>query len=252
VPSSAPLPSSRVARPEPATFQITRQLVEYLSSGVVEAGQRLPGERALSEALGVGRAALREAIKSLILLGLLEQRQGDGTYLARGPSDLLPRVIEWGLLLQRHDLEDLIEARLHLEVALAGLAARDRTEEQLERLQLVAAEMRTADHDYRRYIDADIQFHLLIAEASGNSILAGILDNIRSLLQVWTERVITAAQETESSLAMHLPVLEAIENQEVDEARATMQALIERASRRLRATIDGHDKSPAPAMPFTS
>lgn len=236
--ASAPLPSSRIAPREPVTVQITRQLVDYLSSGVVVAGQRLPGERALSEALGVGRAALREAIKSLILLGLLEQRQGDGTYLARGPSDLLPRVIEWGLLLQRHNVEDLVEARLHLEVALAGLAARDRTAEQLAGLQAVAAEMREAGHDYQRYIDADIQFHLQIADASGNSILAGVLGNIRSLLLVWTERVITAAQETESSLAMHLPVLEAIERQDEEAARATMTALIERASRRLRATMN--------------
>jgi GntR family transcriptional repressor for pyruvate dehydrogenase complex len=243
VATSAPLPSSRIAPREPATVQITRQLVDYLSSGVVQPGQRLPGERALSEALGVGRAALREAIKSLIFLGLLEQRQGDGTYLARGPSDLLPRVIEWGLLLQRHNLDDLIEARLHLEVTLAGLAARDRTPDQLERLQAVAAVMRDAGHDYGRYIDADIDFHLQIAEASGNSILAGVLGNIRSLLHVWTERVITAAQETESSLAMHIPVLEAIERQDVEGARATMQALIERASRRLRATIDSQEQA---------
>ena len=241
--TSAPLPSSRIAPREPATVQITRQLVDYLSSGMVQPGQRLPGERALSEALGVGRAALREAIKSLILLGLLEQRQGDGTYLARGPSDLLPRVIEWGLLLQRQNVEDLIEARLHLEVTLAGLAARDRSPEQLAGIQAVAAEMREAGHDYARYIAADIDFHLQIAEASGNSILAGVLGNIRSLLHVWTERVITAAQETESSLAMHLPVLAAIERQDVEGARATMQALIERASRRLRATIESEDDS---------
>jgi GntR family transcriptional repressor for pyruvate dehydrogenase complex len=243
VASPAPLPNSRIPPREPATVQITRQLVDYLSSGAVQPGQRLPGERALSDALGIGRAALREAIKSLIFLGLLEQRQGDGTYLARGPSDLLPRVIDWGILLQRENREDLIEARLHLEVTLAGLAARNRTPEQLERLRAVAAEMRDAGLDFSRYIEADVHFHLQIAEASGNAILAGVLGNIRSLLHVWTERVIIAAQETETSLAVHLPVLEAIERQDVDDARVKMQALIERASRRLRAAIDSEEQA---------
>src|SRR5262245_1397881 len=106
--TSAPLPQFSIAPREPANVELTRQLVNYLSSGDLQPGQKLPGERALSEALGVGRAALREALKSLILLGLLEQRQGDGTYLTRSPSDLLPKVIEWGLLLGTHEIRDLI------------------------------------------------------------------------------------------------------------------------------------------------
>lgn len=235
--SSAPLPRFTIAPREPANIELTRQLLNYLSSGDLHLGQKLPGERALSEALGVGRAALREAIKSLIFLGLVEQRQGDGTYLSRGQSDLLPRVIEWGLLLGTHEIEELIEARQHLEVTLAGLAAQNRDAASLERLRAVAEEMRAAGHDYQRYIDADVEFHLEIARASRNGVLGGVLANIRSLLLVWTTRVITAAQETESSLAMHLPVLEAIEQGDVAKARSTMEALMERASRRLHATV---------------
>ncbi len=235
----APLPRNALQQREPANVELTRELINYLSQDDIRPGQKLPGERALSEALGVGRAALREAIKSLIFLGLLEQRQGDGTYLSRGQSDLLPRVIEWGLLLGHHDIAELVEARQHLEVTLAGLAAQNRDEESLGRLRALAEAMRNANDDYERYIDADVEFHLEIARASGNSVLAGVLANIRSLLQVWTTRVIIAAQETETSLAMHLPVFDAIEARDVPAARTAMEALMERASRRLRATVDG-------------
>jgi GntR family transcriptional repressor for pyruvate dehydrogenase complex len=235
--NAAPLPQFAMPRREPANIELTRQLINYLLSGDLHPGQKLPGERALSEALGVGRANLREAIKSLILLGLVEQRQGDGTYLSRNPSELLPRVIEWGLMLGTHEIEELIEARQHIEIVLAGLAANNRDDEALQRLRAIAEEMKNAGNDYQRYIDADVEFHLEIARASGNGVLGGVLANIRSLLQVWATRVIMAAQETESSLAMHLPVLEAIEQGDVAKARATMEALMNRASRRLHATV---------------
>ena len=73
--------------------EITRRLLEFLLSGDIEPGSKIASERQLAEALQVGRGSVREAIKSLSLLGLLDVRQGDGTYLSRGGSDLLPQVI---------------------------------------------------------------------------------------------------------------------------------------------------------------
>nr|WP_313900054.1 FadR/GntR family transcriptional regulator [Dactylosporangium roseum] len=219
-------------------MELTRALLEYVLSGDVRPGQRLPGERALSEALGVGRAALREATKSLILLGVLEQRQGDGTFLSRSQANLLPQVIEWGLLLNRHDLDGLIEARFYLEVTLAGLAAERRDADQLARMARHIERMRNAANDHDDYVAADIDFHLEVADASGSPVLAGVLSNVRSLLQAWARRVISAAGETESSLAVHTPIFEAIEARDVVGAEAAMRAHMERATRRLRATIE--------------
>jgi GntR family transcriptional repressor for pyruvate dehydrogenase complex len=235
---SAPLPSFEMSRREPANVELTRKMLDYLLSGDLKPGQRLPSERQLAEALGVGRSAVRETVKSLSLLGLIEQRQGDGTYLAKSNGDLLPRVIEWGLLLGEHRVYDLIEIRHHLEIILAGLAAERRTDAQLQRMRTLIQAMEQAGDDYQRYIDADIAFHLAIAEASGNAGLAGILESVQALLRVWATRVITAAKETRTSLAMHVPVLEAIEQQDAEAARAAMQAHMERAGRRLRETVD--------------
>jgi GntR family transcriptional repressor for pyruvate dehydrogenase complex len=234
----APLPNAMVAKREPPSLELARKLLDYLLSGEVRPGTRLPGERALSEALGVGRETLRGAIKSLSLLGILEQRQGDGTYLSSTQSSLLPKVIEWGLLLGENDIDSLLEARYHLEVTLAGLAAERRDEAALRRLRALIAEMKSCGDDHARYIATDIEFHLEIAAASGSSVLAGVLNNVRSLLQVWAERVITAAGETETSLAMHTPILAAIEAGDAEGARTAMRAHMDRAVRRLKVTME--------------
>lgn len=235
---SAPLPQQALARREPANIELTNQLLQYLTSGDISPGQKLPGERALSEALRVGRAALREALKSLSLLGILEQRQGDGTYLSNTQSDLLPKVIEWGLYLRAHEFVELVDARHQLEVLLAGLAAERRSEAALTALRAAVQEMRDARNDLDRYVDADVAFHLEIAAASGNDVLAGVLRNIRALLRVWTHRVIHAAGETETSLAMHEPIFEAIEAKSSAKAQKAMRAHMRRANKRLNATMD--------------
>jgi GntR family transcriptional repressor for pyruvate dehydrogenase complex len=235
---AAPLPQGPVTRQAGPTVQITRRLLDYLLSGEVTPGQKIPSERQLAEALAVGRGALREAIKSLSLLGLLEQRIGDGTYLSRSSSDLLPQVIEWGMLLGEKRLDDLLEARYHLEVLLSGWAADRRTEEQLARLRELVAQMEAAgSDDLDGYVRADIAFHLQVAACSGNTVLADVLTNIQSLLQAWASRVIHTAGETQTSLAMHRPILAAIEDGDPDAARQAMTAHMARAVHRLRESM---------------
>jgi GntR family transcriptional repressor for pyruvate dehydrogenase complex len=228
---------TRVERRQPASVELAHQLIEYLLSGAIPPGGKIPSERALSETLDVGRSAVREALKSLTLLGLIDVRQGDGTYLAASSSDLLPRIIEWGLMLGERRVQDLTEARAEVEVILAGMAAKRRTPEGLEELRAIVDEMKAADEDLDRYIAADVQFHLKIAELSGNTALAGVLNSIRTLLQVWTNRVIMAVSETRSSLAVHLPIFEAIEEGDAEAARAAMFAHMRSANRNLANTI---------------
>jgi len=235
---AAPMPQGTVTRREGPSVEITRRLLDYLLSGQLKPGQKIPSERQLAEALAVGRGALREAIKSLSLLGLLEQRVGDGTYLSRSSSDLLPQVIEWGLLLGEKRLDDLLEARYQLEVMLSGWAAQRRTDDQLARLRELVEQMRAAgDDDPDAYVRADIAFHLQLAACSGNTVLADVLTNIQSLLQAWASRVIHTAGETRTSLAMHEPILAAVEKGDPEAAREAMTLHMDRATRRLRASM---------------
>lgn len=234
----APPPPAALPRQDPPSTQVTRHLVDYLLSGALEPGQRIPGERELAQALEVGRSGVREAIKSLSLLGLLEVRHGSGTYLSNSPSDLLPKVIEWGLLLGAPRAYDLMEARSYIEVDAAGLAAEKRDDRAVTQLRELLARMEAVGSDIEAYVDADIEFHLTIAAATGNEVMANLVRSIQSLLQVWATRVLASAGETESSLAMHVPIVDAIERQDVGAAREAMGAHMERANRRLRATLD--------------
>lgn len=221
------------------SVEITRLLLARLTKGHLEVGQKLPGERQLAEELGVGRSTIREVLKSLALLGLLDVRQGDGTYLSANTSDVLPQVVEWSLLLGGRSIRSLTEARFHLEVILAGMTAERRSDAELEMLNDVFARMSSAvigaDHD--AYAEADADFHVAIANASGNEILASVLQSIRALLRSWTEQVTSGPVTLEQSLALHQPILDAICKRDSDAASSAMKTHMDQAILHLSETL---------------
>lgn len=227
---------------EPLPAQVARLLLDYLLAGNISPGARLPSERRLAEELGIGRSVVREALKSLGLLGLIEVRQGDGTYVKQLESELLPKVIEWGLLLGERRTLDLVEARQHLEVITAQLAAARRDEPDLVALQEALQGMQAAEGDIETFVSYDVAFHLRVAEAAGNTVLSAVLINIQSLLRVWITRVISDAGQSSPSYLEHVPVYDAIVNRDPAAAGAAMQAHLDAAARRLRSALQKQDE----------
>lgn len=232
----APLANIDPIKREPIATQVARRLVEFILSGQVEPGTRMPSERQLAEAFGVGRSAMREALKALSLIGLIEVRQGDGTYLRKADSALLPEVIEWGLLLGEKRTMDLVEARQEIEVVIAGLAAKRRTEADLADLRAILGRM-AQSASISGFVDVDVQFHLRLAEAAGNSVLRDIHSSVQALLRAWIARVLAAAGTIHPSYEEHVPIVEAIERGDVAGAQAAMAAHMSSAAARLRATL---------------
>ncbi len=226
-----------LGRREPVSSEVARSLLRYLLAGDIKPGERMPSERRLAQDLGVGRSVVREALKSLTLLGLVEVRQGDGTYLRGTESDLLPQSIEWGLMLGQKRTSDLVEARRYLEEILAGLSATRRTDEDVEALHGLLTEMRAASKDPDRFVAADIAFHLRVTQAAGNETLGGVIRGVRSLLQVWISRVMQSPDNFAPSVAEHVAVLEAIEAADPNRAKAAMRAHMDGAYQRLEATL---------------
>jgi GntR family transcriptional repressor for pyruvate dehydrogenase complex len=226
-------------RREPISSEVAQVLVRHLLGGSYQPGQRLPSERALAESLGVGRSVIREALKSLTLLGLVEVRQGDGTYLQAQGSDLLPVSFEWGLLLGEHQLEDTIEARIELEVVLAGYAAQRRSEQDVQELGELLRRMGDAT-DTASFVSADVAFHLRVAKAAQNSILEQMLVSIQSLLRTWITRVRDAATDHGPSYRDHVPIHAAIEAADVPAAREAMRAHLTNAGERLKKASAGY------------
>jgi GntR family transcriptional repressor for pyruvate dehydrogenase complex len=237
-----------VDRPrETIAAEITRRLLAYLLSGKVSPGERIPSERKLSEALGVGRSVVREALKSLTVLGLIEVRQGDGTFLKRMDSELLPQAIEWGLLLGAKRITDLVEARHHLEVVLAGMAAERRDATQLEEMRRCIEAMGAA-RSPNDFVTADIDFHYAVATAAANQSLLQIMRSIRGLLQVWISRVMQSGDSTRPTSDEHVAIFEAIAEGDGAGARAAMEAHMVGATKRLERTLEAHGASGTEAV----
>lgn len=235
------LPNVAPIKREPLATEIARRLVDYLLSGGVEPGERMPSERQLAQAFGVGRSAMREALKALTLLGLVEVRHGDGTYLKKADSELLPQVIGWGLLLGERRTMDLVEARQKIEADIAGLAAARRSEADVEdlRRQLGRMEQQVAlDADPAAFVEADVAFHLRLAEAGGNSALRDVLNGIQALLRAWISRVILIGENRDVSFREHVPIFEAVRIGDAVAAEAAMVAHMDAAAQRLRRALD--------------
>lgn len=221
---------------EPLASEVSRRLIDYLMSGDVAPGDRIPSERQLTEMLGVNRPTVREAIKSLGFLGLLEVRQSSGTYF-RGPdSDVLYRLFELGLVLGERGSKDLLEARAELETLVAGLAADVIDDDGVAVLHGCLETMRTcADEDFAA---ADMAFHAAVADLCGNVVLRDMLRGLRRMIQRgWIERTGTT-RSRQVAYDDHVPILAAIERRDAMGAREAMAAHMEGATQRLLAALE--------------
>jgi GntR family transcriptional regulator, transcriptional repressor for pyruvate dehydrogenase complex len=227
---------------EPMGSEVARRLLDYLLSGAVPPGGRIPSERQLAESLGVNRPAVREAIRALGFLGLLEVRQGSGTYF-RGPDqELLFRLFEWTLLFGDGKARDLLEIRADLEIIAAGRAAERRGEADLATLRELLERMRVSGQD--GFADADLAFHSAIAGLAGNVVLNDMLASLRAVIHGWVERNVKAAGTTQIAYQDHVPIVRAIAAGDPEAARTAMAAHMQAAIRRLLAQGAGDHGAP--------
>ena len=216
--------------------EVARQLVSLLTAGDLAPGSRLPSERVLAERLGVGRSAVREALAALEILGIVQIRPGSGTYLQGGTSDLLPTTLSWGLMLASNRTRELLEVRSSLERTAAILAAQRATDDELDALGTTLDQQAATLDDPAAFIEADVRFHVLLARAGGNDVLADLLQSLRSMLSVWVGRRVTTREATEAAYLEHRAVYDAMRARDVaatqramDEHMATASARIENA-----------------------
>ncbi len=221
-----------------AMAEVTRRLLDYIASGAVAQGDRLPPERQLAELMGVGRSAVREALAALEILGIVTVRPGSGTYLSGGTSELLPQTLSWGLLLRADKTRELIEVRHGLEVQAARLAATNATEAACRLLAEHTATMEQSLDNFERFVAADMLFHQELAAAADNVLLGDMLQSVRSLIRVWVERALSDAEHAKLTLAEHHAILAAVESGDADAAGEAMNQHMRSAAARLLPTLD--------------
>jgi len=215
--------------------EVARRLMDLFTSGSIEAGTRLPPERHLAAALGVGRSAVREALAALEILGIVDVRPGSGTYLRGTASELLPQTLRWGLLIGERNTTELLELRSGLEIYVARLAAARATAADLETIADRVEDMRATVGHLTAFAQADFEFHRSLAEAAGNRVLIDQLHVVRSLLQVYADRAVHDEAEARVAIAEHDAVHRALVAGDEDAAESAMAVHMATASARLSA-----------------
>jgi GntR family transcriptional repressor for pyruvate dehydrogenase complex len=207
-------------------------------SGELKPGQRLPPEKELSETLGLSRNSLREAVKSLEVIRVLDVRRGDGTYVTSLEPHLLLEAMAFVVdLHQDQSIIEIFDVRRVLEPYAAGLAAARITDEQLSRLRssLDAVAATTSVEDL---VAHDLEFHRMINEAGGNAYLASLLDSMSGetvRARIW--RGITEEDSSARTLAEHAAILQALQNRDPEMARAALTVHIGGIESWIRAAL---------------
>src|SRR5262245_33801699 len=165
--------------PADRVSEVVARLEEAILSGRLAPGDKLPAERALQAELGVSRSVVREAISRLASMGLVRSVHGSGTRV-EAPSARPLRAGYQRLLRQgEFDLAHLAAVRLPLETSIAALAAQHRTPEQLQRLDATQAVLGDPRSGFDAQVRADVEFHAILAEASGNPLFGVVLAPIQ-------------------------------------------------------------------------
>ena len=192
-------------------FNAIRQEIE---SGRLEVGSKLSSEATLSQQYAVSRSVIREALRSCTALGLTVTKTGKGTFV-------VANKVANDLTLGQYSARDLTEARPHIEVPAAGLAAERRSDEELETLRHIVAAMST-ETDPESWVALDSSFHAAIARASGNKVFASVVADIRDALAHQSETLNMVADRQHASDVEHQDILAAIEAGSAEKARAAM------------------------------
>jgi GntR family transcriptional repressor for pyruvate dehydrogenase complex len=216
VPQAGKASDITAVRSEKLYVLIARELVRLIEEGRFRVGERLPPERVLIERFGVSRAPVREALSALELMGVVEARRGGGVFVAWSSPKVSP-------VFSAVSPEEIIEVRLSLEPLAAGLAAKRATKGDLDDIVSAAGAL-VADAKRDSYSPhADERFHLSIARASHNAIVARTLEDVHAAMRqpLWgliRDRTVVAPARRTRNADEHLAIADAIRGS--DPARA--------------------------------
>ncbi|WP_024799911.1 FadR/GntR family transcriptional regulator [Nocardia sp. BMG51109] len=229
-------PESTDAGPEFTTVKLGRmsrtvveQFQEQMRNGRLRAGHKLPPERELATAFGVGRNTMREALRELDLLGMVQSRHGEGTFVTDPSAAELVAPFRAVVEFSSTASDSVMEFRRAFEPGVSALAARNLTEEGRQRLYEALAEFEArvaaGDSEIQR---ADADFHLMIGHATGNPTVIGIHSAVYSLLRGFRDRLDGSSyQPTSCQVAGHRRIYDAIVTRDADAAAREMTRHLE-------------------------
>lgn len=211
-------------------------LAEEILEDHLKKGGKIISDRRLAEKLNTGRSAVREALAVLGAFGLIESSSGQGIYLCNKEMDFLYLSLAWPLLFNGDRTRDIIEVRNLIEIESVRLVSANLTNQSLGKLRKTFENIRYAYQcqDYQMFLDSDRDFHLCIAECSGNPVIFHIRQTISSLMCYMGYEEMITAEWIEKIYKEHQKIYECILDENADDASAAMKEHLENCQSRVR------------------
>ncbi len=184
-------------------------------------GEKLPNEAELSSRFSASRSSVREALQAIEALHIVEKRNG-GTFVTSDMQECFVDPLRVMVQLNFVKKKELLEIRKMLETEAAGSCATRATEEHVLKLENITWLMQKPNIGIEEYLDLDVQFHLAIAEASGNSVLCQLMKDVSTVVFKFFPRVCTLEIAKESAIPLKLSLTQAIKNRNIEQARTIM------------------------------
>lgn len=213
--------------------QTSESILNYIITNNLSTGDKLPNEYKLAEEVNVGRSTLREAVRTLVSRNILEVRQGSGTYVSEN-TGIVDDPLGFSFVKDTLKLtEDLFEIRYLLEPRVAGLAATNATEEQIEELDKIRLEIEEKIGEFSdKYFEKDIEFHKLVSEMSGNVAMSNLVPVINQSISLYNDYY-TSNRIKDETIVSHREIVDAIRSRDPILAEDVMRIHIVRNRRSL-------------------
>ena len=196
---------------------IMNQIKDIVRSGELKRGDKLPSERDLALKLNVSRTSVREAIKALETLGLIESRHGEGNYIRSDFEDILLEPLSIVFMLLGSDNNEILQLRNVIEPEVAKIAAENITDEEIEKIEDIIEKLSTTK-DSKECASLDKEFHYSIAKASKNHLLSTIIFSVSSLIEEYIDESKIYDDKKEEVIKEHRKILKALKEHNKEEA----------------------------------
>jgi GntR family transcriptional repressor for pyruvate dehydrogenase complex len=213
---------------------ISAEILDLLRQKQLSSGDKLPPERELAEMLGVSRPSLREALRALSIMKVVEVRQGDGTYVSALKPEELVDHLEFVFMLDDSNLVQLFEARKIVETGNVSLAAERITDEELSALRACLEESERSVDDSEAFMAADIELHEIISGAARNPLLGRFMASISTLSRASRQKTTLVREVRASAVEHHREIVAALEARDPQAAGAAMLRHLEHVEQMYR------------------
>ena len=217
--------------------QIADRILQMIRDKQLRPGDKLPPERELASMMQVGRPALREALRGLSLMNIIEIRQGAGAYVTALETAQLVEHLDFVFAIDDHAILDLFDARKIVEVGIIELAAQRVTDADIANLEACLAKSAQASDDAEGFLQADTELHTLIAQIANNPIMLRFMESIHQMGMVSRRRTGNLKGVVAQSTADHHLIVESLKARDSQAAREAMRCHLDNVEAKLRIVL---------------